>query len=144
MKKNHQYEVNHLNKTVVVTKKFLEEASQLSSEEAGLMARFEQMGLKVIVYKPKKTNKKCDKQKPQMLTYKMMKNYLSFLDDAEEMLEDFRTMSEGYKTNPKRLKLMNEWFYSQCPNYGCVEALDENHRITHDPNPVRKMESLSA
>lgn len=144
MKKNHQYEVNHLNKTVVVTKKFLEEASQLSTKEAELMALFEQMALKVIVYKHKKTNKKRDKQKPQMLTYKMMKNYLSYLDDAEGMLEDFKTMSEGYKTNPKRLKLMNEWFYSQCPNYGCVESLDENHRITHDPNPVVKMESLYA
>ena len=50
MKRTHCYEVNHLMKTVVVTRRFLEEASQMGTPAADLMEQFIEKGFTVTVY----------------------------------------------------------------------------------------------
>ena len=133
MKRNHTYEIDPLKQTVTVTRKFLENASQLG-KEYDLLQRFEKMGLKISVYQRAK-NKTKDDTKPAMLTYKMMEDYISMLDDAEEMLQIFETMKASVKKNPKRMQRVNEWFRDEFPNYDNIPEFDDDFHIVHNPNP---------
>ena len=40
MKRNHSYEINHLNNTVTISRTFLEKASQISSEDSAFTGVF--------------------------------------------------------------------------------------------------------
>ena len=134
MKRNHTYEINLINKTVVVSKKFMEKATQYGSKEFKLLDNFQKMGLRIIHQTCTKKAAKPEEEK--LLTYKMMRDYLAMLDDADDMLTMFDTLRAGYKSDAKRLVKMNEWFHAECPRYGSVPKFDNNFRITHDPNPV--------
>ena len=48
MKHNHTYEINLINKTVVVSKKFMDMATQYESDEFILLDNFQKMGLRII------------------------------------------------------------------------------------------------
>lgn len=134
MKRNHTYEINLIAKTVVVSKEFMEKATQYGSKEFKLLDNFQRMGLRII--HQTRTKKAAKPKKEKLLTYKMMRDYLAMLDDAEDMLTMFDTLRAGYKSDAKRLVKMNEWFHAECPRYGSVPKFDNNFRITHDPNPV--------
>lgn len=136
MKRNHTYEINLINKTVVVSKKFMEKATQYGSKEFKLLDNFQKMGLRIINQTRTKKAAKPEEGKLPLLTYKMMRDYLAMLDDADDMLMMFDTLRAGYKSDAKRLVKMNEWFHAECPRYGSVPKFDNNFRITHDPNPV--------
>ena len=135
MKRTRVYEVNYLNKTVTVSRKFMDAATQINSDEFDLLIRFSDMGLRVLV-ENRKRHPKPKAGKLPLLTYKMMRDYLAMLDDADDMLTMFDTLRAGYKSDAKRLVKMNEWFHAECPRYGSVPKFDNNFRITHDPNPV--------
>ena len=134
MKRNHTYEINLINKTVVVSKEFMEKATQYGSKEFKLLDNFQKMGLRII--NQTRTKKAAKPEGDKLLTYKMMRDYLAMLDDAEDMLAMFDTLRAGYKSNAKRLEKMNEWFHNECPRYGAVPEFDNNYRIVHNPNPV--------
>ena len=134
MKRNHTYEIDLINKTVVVSKVFMEKATQYGSKEFKLLDNFQKMGLRII--NQTRTKKAAKPNEEKLLTYKMMRDYLAMLDDADDMLAMFDTLRTGYKSDAKRLVKMNEWFHAECPRYGSVPKFDNNFRITHDPNPV--------
>ena len=48
MKRNHTYEIDLINKTVVVSKGFMEKATQYGSKEFKLLDNFQKMGLRII------------------------------------------------------------------------------------------------
>ena len=126
MKRNHTYEIDLINKTVVVSKAFMDKATQYGSKEFKLLDNFQKMGLR----------KAAKPEEEKLLTYKMMRDYLAMLDDADDMLTMFDTLRAGYKSDAKRLEKMNEWFRAECPRYGAVPEFDNNFRIVHNPNPV--------
>ena len=136
MKRNHTYEINLINKTVVVSKGFMEKATQYGSKEFKLLDNFQKMGLRIINQTRTKKEAKPEEGKLPLLTYKMMRDYLAMLDDADDMLMMFDTLRAGYKSDAKRLKKMNEWFRAECPRYGAVPEFDDNFRIVRNPNPV--------
>ena len=142
MKRNHTYEINLIAKTVVVSKKFMENATQYGSKEYKLLDNFQKMGLRII--NQTRTKKAAKPNEEKLLTYKMMRDYLAMLDDADDMLTMFDTLREGYKSDAKRLVKMNEWFHAECPRYGSVPKFDNNFRITHDPNPVSTTNSIAS
>ena len=134
MKRNHTYEIDLINKTVVVSKGFMEKATQYGSKEFKLLDNFQKMGLRII--HQTRTKKAAKPEEEKLLTYKMMRDYLAMLDDADDMLAMFDTLRAGYKSDAKRLKKMNEWFHAECPRYGAVPEFDDNFRIVRNPNPV--------
>jgi len=136
MKRNHTYEINLINKTVVVSKGFMEKATQYGSKEFKLLDNFQKMGLRIINQTRTKKAAKPEEGKLPLLTYKMMRDYLAMLDDADDMLMMFDTLRAGYKSDAKRLKKMNEWFRAECPRYGAVPEFDDNFRIVRNPNPI--------
>ena len=84
MKRNHTYEINLINKTVVVSKKFMEKATQHGSKEFKLLDNFQKMGLRIINQTRTKKAAKPEEGKLPLLTYKMMRDYLAMLDDADD------------------------------------------------------------
>ncbi len=128
MKRTREYEVNHLNKTVVVTKKFLDEATQLDSDEAHLMDEFRQRKLRIIIQK--RQHHKSDKKK-DLLTYKLMKTYISALDDADDLLNEFKSICEVARGRNDRSQYVNDWFNVKCPDYNEVPKFDKEWRIIH-------------
>ena len=134
MKRNHTYEIDLINKTVVVSKVFMEKATQYGSKEFKLLDNFQKMGLRII--HQTRTKKAAKPEEEKLLTYKMMRDYLAMLDDADDMLAMFDTLRAGYKSDANRLKKMNEWFHTECPRYGSVPEFDDNYRIVRNPNPI--------
>lgn len=136
MKRTHTYEVNHLNKTVIVTRSFLDEASQLGTNAAQLMTQFIDNGFTVTVYQ--RTTRKSTKDEVTgalpLLTYRMMESYIAMLDDADEMLAAFKAVRETAKNRPDRSRYVNKWFRNEFPNYDAVPEFDENYRVVHNPN----------
>ena len=136
MKKGHIYEINFQNKTVIITKAFEEQATQFDSEAFKLLLEFEKMNLRVVHQKRKK-RKSTSERKP-LLTYKAMRSYLAFLDDGEEMTQDFDILCDSAKTRKHRQQYVNDWFFEQCPRYYEVPEMNEDGAIIHNPNPVSK------
>ncbi len=136
MKRNHTYEIDLVAKTVVVSKEFMEKATQYGSKEFKLLDNFQKMGLRIINQTRTKKAAKPEEGKLPLLTYKMMRDYLAMLDDADDMLMMFDTLRAGYKSDAKRLVKMNEWFHAECPRYGAVPEFDDNYRIVRNPNPA--------
>lgn len=134
MKRNHTYEIDLVAKTVVVSKKFMENATQYGSKEFKLLDNFQKMGLRII--HQTRTKKAAKPEEEKLLTYKMMRDYLAMLDDADDMLAMFDTLRAGYKSDAKRLVKMNEWFRNECPRYNAVPEFDNHFRVVHNPNPV--------
>ena len=135
MKHGRQYEINHAKKIVTVTRKFLDEAAEFDSDAFKLMMKFEDLGFRVVQQK-RTVKPRTEKSKPRLLTYRMMKDYLAQLDDAEAMMGRFETLCDSVKSCPDRLKQVNNWFRETFPRYGTVPEFDEEYRIVHNPNPM--------
>lgn len=99
------------------------------------MMKFEDLGFRVVQQK-RTVKPRTEKSKPRLLTYRMMKDYLAQLDDAEAMLGRFETLCDSVKSCPDRLKQVNNWFRETFPRYGTVPEFDEEYRIVHNPNPT--------
>lgn len=134
MKRTRNYEVNYLNKTVTVTRKFMDAATQMNSDEFTLLTQFSELGLRVLVENRKRRKK--EDGKPALLTYQMMIDYMAMLDDAEVMLEEFGTLRAASRNRPDRTKHINKWFREKFPRYDEVPEFDDDYRIVHNPNPV--------
>ena len=135
MKRSHSYEINHLDKTVTITRRFLEEATQMDTPASKLMEQFIARGYTVTVYQ--KTSRKAAKPedgKLPLLTYRMMEGYIAMLDDAEEMLAVFKSVKDAAKSRADRARYVNKWFRAEFPNYDAVPEFDENYRVVHNPN----------
>lgn len=135
MKRSRNYEINYLNKTVTVTRKFMDAATQMNSNEFSLLTRFNDLNLRVLV-ENRKRRKKQEDGKPVLLTYQMMLDYITMLDDSEEMLEEFKAIRAAAKSRADRTKHVNNWFRQKFPRYDEVPEFDSDYRIVHNPNPA--------
>ena len=135
MKRSRMYEVNYLNKTVTVTHKFMDAATQIDSGEFGLLTQFSNMGLRVLVEGRKRRPKPKNGKLP-LLTFKMMQDYIVMLDDAEDMQKEFESIRESSKSRKDRTQYVNAWFRATFPRYDEVPEFDEDYRIVHNPNPA--------
>lgn len=135
MKRSRMYEVNYLNKTVTVTRKFMDAATQINSDEFDLLTQFSDMGLRVLVEGRKRRPKPKNGKLP-LLTFKMMQDYIAMLDDAEDMQKEFESIRESSKSRKDRTQYVNNWFRATFPHYDAVPEFDEDYRIVHNPNPA--------
>lgn len=140
MKNSKLYVVDVLSNTVVLTKKFLENASDIKSEEFKLYQEFKTLGFTIVqkTRSAKKENNsplrplnKSTEEKKPLIPFEKMAQYISMLNDAEEMMDEFDIVREIAKSEEHPRKYVNEWFREQFPTYGKVAKLDENHRIIH-------------
>lgn len=142
MKKEALYAVDVLTNTVTVTKKFLESANTMEGTEYELFKQFKEMGFNIVqrTRKPstpkKESNsplrplKPVEKKKP-LIPFEKMARYISLLDDADEMMDEFDVVRAIAQSEEHPRLYVNEWFREQFPNYGKIAKLDENNRIIH-------------
>ena len=135
MKRSRVYEINYLNKTVTVSRKFMDAATQIDSDEFNLLTQFSDMGIRVLVEGRKRRSKPKDGKLP-LLTYKMMQDYIAMLDDAEDMQKEFDSIRESSKSRTDRTQYVNAWFRKTFPRYDEVPEFDEDYRIVHNPDPA--------
>ena len=74
MKRDHTYEINLITKTVVVSKVFMEKATQYESDEFELLNNFQKMGLRII--NQTRTKKAAKPEEEKLLTYKMIQSQI--------------------------------------------------------------------
>ena len=143
MKKSKLYVVDVLSNTVTVTKKFLESANTMEGPEYELFKQFKEMGFTITqrtraAAAAKKTNNsplrplnKPTEEKKPLIPFTKMAQYISLLDDADEMMDEFDVVREIALSEEHPRQYVNEWFREQFPDYGKVAKLDTNHRIIH-------------
>ena len=143
MKREHTYEINVTKNTVVITNKFLENATQYDSEEFKLYQQFKAMKLHIVVKKRGKSRKnesplrsltKTDENKKPLISFTKMAIYISLLDNADEMMDEFDLVRELAKSEKHPRQYVNAWFREQFPNYEEIPEFDENNRVVYDPN----------
>ena len=138
MKRSHAYEVNHLTKTVVVTRRFFDEATQVGTDAYRLMETFDQNGFNITIYqrapRTRKPHKPADPNKVPLLTYRMMETYIAMLDDADDMMDEFQSVRGAAKNRKDRARYVNNWFRKEFPNYDAIPEFDPELRIVHNPN----------
>lgn len=144
VKRTNDYEINHINNTVTVTKKFLEAAGQIDSREFKLLQRFKSLNLAIIV-KSRNANKKKSssplrslnkpvEDKLPLIPFVKMAHYISMLDDADVMMDEFDLVREIAKSEEHPRQYVNAWFRKEFPRYGEMPEFDENNRLVHNPN----------
>lgn len=143
MKRNRLYEVNVLNNTVVVSRRFLDAASQFDSKEYRLYRQFEEMGLKIIVETRTPGRKKNRLLRPlngaaapckPLIPLEKMALYISMLDDADVMMDEFDAVRRAARSMEHPRRYINDWFHKEFPHYDDVPELDDDNRIVHNPN----------
>ena len=142
MKRGHTYEIRHMDNTVTITKRFLEAASQMDTKECQLFRQFQEMGFSIIVEKrtarakndnPLRNLKSAEERKP-LIPFGKMAHYISLLDDADVMMDEFDAVREAAKGQQHPRKYVNDWFRREFPKYEEIPELDEDNRIVHNPN----------
>ena len=128
MKKNQNYEINFATKTITVTKKFLQEASQMGTEAFKQMIDLQKLGMTICVKEINRTKRAEDKW-----SYKEMERYLAKVSDSEKWKADYDTLKSA-TSHP----VVWQWFKTTFPirdNKGkrIVPKMDENHNIIVGP-----------
>ena len=129
MKKNQNYEINFVTKTITVTKQFRENASQMNTEAFKTMQDLLALNMTIVEREIKRKSPKVPKW-----SYKEMGDYLARVEDSEKWLADFETLKKAVKHG-----VVWSWFKS---NFNPVDAKGKritpklrNHKIIVMPNP---------
>ena len=129
MKKNHDYEINFVTKTITVTKQFRERASQMDATAFGTMKELLALNMTIVEREIKRKSPKVAKW-----SYAEMGNYLAQVEDSEKWIADFEALKKAVKHG-----VVWSWFKS---NFNPVDAKGKritpklrNHKIIVMPNP---------
>ena len=89
MKKNQNYEINFATKTIIVTKKFLQEASQMGTDAFAEMLQLQALNMPIAVQeihrKPKIAKWSCER----------MERYLKHVENSAKWSADYKALKES-------------------------------------------------
>ena len=141
MKKNQNYEINFATKTITVTKKFLEAASQMGTDAFAEMLQLQALNMPIAVQEIHR------KPKIAKWSYERMERYLNNVQDSEKWSADYKAMKES--TSHAEVW---SWFkdnFIQVDEKGkrIAPNLNENHKIIVMPKasvtPITKKSDAS-
>ena len=113
MTKTAKYEINHIDETIIITKKFYKAAGILNSPEYKelMEARRDNPTYKVVL---REIKKKADKKTYRNLTYENMKAFINAKETDEvvrkERLAQLETMKELSKVQAGPYAYVKTWF----------------------------------
>ena len=118
MKKNNQYEINFAANTIIVTKRFLQAASQIGTTEFATMTQLRALSMPITVREIHRT------QRETRWSYARMEGFLRNVVDSDRYLADYATVKEscGYMQTWG-------WFKKTFPKFAMLPEMDENHHI---------------
>ncbi len=128
MKKNQDYDINFVTKTITVSKHFREKASQLDSVEFKTMKKFLGLNMTIVEREIKRKPHKVHRW-----SYEEMENYIRQVENGDEWLADFEALKKAVKYG-----VVWSWFknnFNPVDKKGnCVLPQLRNHKIVVLPN----------
>ncbi len=123
MKKNQNYDINFATKTIIVTKKFLQEASQMGTDAFTEMLQLQALNMPIAVQEIHR------KPKVPKWSYERMERYLTNVEDSAKWKADYDALKESVS----HAELWG-WFkniFIQVDKNGkrIMPKLNENHKI---------------
>lgn len=125
--KNKGYRIDYENRTIIVTKEFQSNASDMRRHEYRIMKTLLQdfPGFEVARKEPGKKKSPASK-----LTYEKMEQYISKQPNKEILLRDFSEVRfPGHCLKPAPYGVVRKWFTLNCPNYNKMTLFDDNGNI---------------
>ena len=109
MKQNLGYEIDYIEENIIVSKKFLKEASTINTAAYTELAQIRKDFPEFTIV-PRAIAKKENKMTYGKLTYKFMREYILTKDDAESVLAEFEQVQKLAKFQNASYVFVKKWF----------------------------------
>lgn len=119
MKKNNQYEINFATNTIIVTKAFLEKASQLDAPEFVTMTQLRALNMPITVREIHRVPKE------RRWSEKQMETFIRNVVDSEHYMKEYKKTMETYGY----MKTWS-WFKKTFANYKTAKLNEKYQYIT--------------
>ena len=136
------YKILFNENTVIINHKFAAAAAKYGTKENLLIKRIREdfPGMKEVVV----SGRECDKAKPNhRLTYENMETYIRVYENAQELLEVFKSVKAMSKAAVSPYKYVSDWFKMQFPDYKSIPTY-ENGKLDAAVIEPPKVEEYTA
>ena len=123
MKKNQNYEINFVTKTITVTRKFLQDASQMGTEAYEAMLQLRELNMPIAVQEIHR------KPKIAKWTFARMERYLKNVQDSEKWTADYTAMKESASHAEVWAWFKSNFIQVDKKGKHMAPKLNENHKI---------------
>ena len=126
MKKNTGYEINYIENTITVTKKFLKEAGIIGSAAYTELARVRK-DLPDFQIVQREITKKQGKKSYGKLTYKVMEDFIAVQEEenASAVLAEFQRVQQLSKVQAGSYAFVKTWFLTRYKEVFTAEETEE-------------------
>lgn len=116
------YKVDFAKETIVVTKKFMEEASVINSAAFKEMLALRKLGMPIVVRdaKPHKKNS---------ITFAQMIQYISLVENSDTYMTQFNVIRAEAGSKNGRYNRVKKWFLQTFPNFYEMPELNDDNKI---------------
>ena len=114
MKKNHGYEINYVENTIIVTKSFLKKAGTIGSKEYNELAKVRK-DFPDFRIQQREITKKQGKKTYGKLTYKVMAEFIEAQEEenASAILTEFQRVQQLSKIQAGSYAFVKTWFLNR-------------------------------
>ncbi len=123
MKKNQNYEINFVTKTITVTRKFLQDASQMGTEAYEAMLQLQELNMPIAVQEIHR------KPKIAKWSFERMERYLKNVQDSEKWTADYTAMKESASHAEVWAWFKSNFIQVDKKGKRIAPKLNENHKI---------------
>ena len=119
------YKMNFATKTLTITKAFAELAMRPNTAEANLLAQMQALtpDLKISY----KTHYSGKPHPYKGLTYKKMENYIKLHENADDLMETFKTVKKIGTTQRSPHNFVCKWFLQQFPDFKEIPKMKDGN-----------------
>ena len=125
--KSKGYKLDFISNTIVITKKFANEASTLGSPAYQTMMELRALNLPITVGRQKKHKNKAK------ITYAMMEKHINCLAEKEAYLSEFEAVKEAACGEKNAYLYVLNWYEATFPNHEKVPQFNEKNQIVNTP-----------
>lgn len=109
MKQNLGYEINYIESKIIVSKKFLKEASNVTTTAYSDLVQIRK-DYPDFTIEPRQIAKRENKMTYGKLTYQFMREYIETKDDADQVLVEFDRVQKLAKFQNAQYVFVKKWF----------------------------------
>lgn len=133
--------INHVANTITLTKKFLQKASNPSSEECAYLQQI-RTNFPHLRVTTNPAPKKKSFNRPR-LTYKQMRNFINCLPDSEKWIGPFEQVVNMSKSQTNPYLYTYNWFVGTFPGYENIPQFDDKGTLVYESNVIQFPASIT-
>lgn len=126
--------INHVANTIILTKKFLQMASNPASDECAYLQQI-RANFPHLRVTTNPAPKKKSSSRPR-LSYKQMRNYINCLPDREKWIEPFEQVMQLAKSQTNPYLFTYNWFVGTFPGYENIPQFDDKGTLVYESNVI--------